>query len=108
MRVAAGCGRSSKGSNARGRRREAVDDQDLRTTGAALGAGDRPMRLGAERCVDEIAGHGPACAAGERCIAETRSEEQTSEFQSLKRTSYAVFCLKNKTTTICRQIHRCT
>src|SRR3546814_9764427 len=29
---------------------------------------------------------------------ETRSEEHTSELQSLMRTSYAVFCLKNKTT----------
>src|SRR3546814_3876130 len=29
----------------------------------------------------------------------TRSEEHTSELQSLMRTSYAVFCLKKKTTT---------
>src|SRR3546814_6892531 len=29
-----------------------------------------------------------------------RSEEHTSELQSLKRNSYAVFCLKNKTTQI--------
>src|SRR3546814_6645148 len=29
-----------------------------------------------------------------------RSEEHTSELQSLMRTSYAVFCLKKKTTTI--------
>src|SRR3546814_7780312 len=31
--------------------------------------------------------------------AEQRSEEHTSELQSLMRTSYAVFCLKKKTTT---------
>src|SRR3546814_5033590 len=30
-----------------------------------------------------------------------RSEEQTSELQSLMRNSYAVFCLKKKTTTAC-------
>src|SRR3546814_8620965 len=30
---------------------------------------------------------------------ESRSEEHTSELQSLMRTSYAVFCLKKKTTT---------
>src|SRR3546814_735667 len=30
--------------------------------------------------------------------ADTRSEEHTSELQSLMRTSYAVFCLKNKIT----------
>src|SRR3546814_9519993 len=29
-------------------------------------------------------------------LLSTRSEEHTSELQSLKRTSYAVFCLKNK------------
>src|SRR3546814_5839281 len=33
-----------------------------------------------------------ACAQG-----ETRSEEHTSELQSLMRISYAVFCLKKKT-----------
>src|SRR3546814_5003965 len=35
-----------------------------------------------------------ANAAGETC----RSEEHTSELQSLMRRSYAVFCLKNKNT----------
>src|SRR3546814_3824977 len=34
--------------------------------------------------------------------AESRSEEHTSELQSLMRTSYAVFCLKN-TNTHCRK-----
>src|SRR3546814_4926198 len=32
-------------------------------------------------------------------LVETRSEEHTSELQSLMRISYAVFCLKKKTTT---------
>src|SRR3546814_2400272 len=32
-----------------------------------------------------------------RCSPEPRSEEHTSELQSLMRTSYAVFCLKKKT-----------
>src|SRR3546814_2695686 len=32
-------------------------------------------------------------------IAKARSEEHTSELQSLMRTSYAVFCLKKKNTT---------
>src|SRR3546814_7180234 len=31
-------------------------------------------------------------------LAEARSEEHTSELQSLMRTSYAVFCLKKKNT----------
>src|SRR3546814_10519896 len=34
---------------------------------------------------------------GETCVIELhRSEEHTSELQSLMRNSYAVFCLKNK------------
>src|SRR3546814_6577368 len=32
----------------------------------------------------------------QRTAARTRSEEHTSELQSLMRTSYAVFCLKKK------------
>src|SRR3546814_3029577 len=35
-----------------------------------------------------------------------RSEEHTSELQSLMRISYAVFCLKKKTTTTTTQINR--
>src|SRR3546814_1747297 len=33
------------------------------------------------------------------CLHRTRSEEHTSELQSLMRISYAVFCLKKKTNT---------
>src|SRR3546814_4925329 len=36
---------------------------------------------------------------GQSFIGYTRSEEHTSELQSLMRISYAVFCLKKKTTT---------
>src|SRR3546814_4531481 len=36
-----------------------------------------------------------------------RSEEHTSELQSLMRISYAVFCLKKKTKTILKQTHAC-
>src|SRR3546814_8041651 len=38
----------------------------------------------------------PSCWAGWPCSARSRSEEHTSELQSLMRISYAVFCLKNK------------
>src|SRR3546814_4902335 len=38
-------------------------------------------------------------AGGERGLAGDRSEEHTSELQSLMRSSYAVFCLKKKTKT---------
>src|SRR3546814_5130708 len=34
-----------------------------------------------------------------------RSEEHTSELQSLMRTSYAVFCLKHKTHTLTTRVH---
>src|SRR3546814_3940866 len=38
-------------------------------------------------------------AAGTQSIVDLRSEEHTSELQSLMRTSYAVSCLKKKTQT---------
>src|SRR3546814_8700730 len=40
--------------------------------------------------------------AASNLLSEMRSEEHTSELQSLIRISYAVFCLQNKT------IHRCS
>src|SRR3546814_8200865 len=44
----------------------------------------------------------PGIAAGKFGEVPTRSEEHTSELQSLMRISYAVFCLKKKKT---KQIH---
>src|SRR3546814_2878937 len=41
---------------------------------------------------------GNMCIEGQRKNFEVRSEEHTSELQSLMRTSYAVFCLKKTTT----------
>src|SRR3546814_7357526 len=40
---------------------------------------------------------GPAAVLTDLIIEVTRSEEHTSELQSLMRISYAVFCLKKKT-----------
>src|SRR3546814_1537075 len=40
-----------------------------------------------------------AAVVAERDDAQERSEEQTSELQSLMRNSYAVFCLNKKTNT---------
>src|SRR3546814_7062456 len=51
----------------------------------------------------------PPCAPLAKCAAPhaPRSEEHTSELQSLMRTSYAVFCLnKEKTTKQCRIVQR--
>src|SRR3546814_7568750 len=61
------------------------------------------LRIGVEKIVtvvsqpdheiaDPVALHFRAC----RAVGKTRSEEHTSELQSLMRISYAVFCLKNK------------
>src|SRR3546814_9857123 len=43
------------------------------------------------------------CRAGDvrECMCWPRSEEHTSELQSLMRNSYAVFCLKKKTYKTC-------
>src|SRR3546814_3219958 len=63
---------------------------DDRTRGAGRGARGRPARL---------AGPGGVAAVPARRLvvaAQARSEEHTSELQSLMRISYAVFCLKKK------------
>src|SRR3546814_2123991 len=48
----------------------------------------------------ECRGAPGANAAGEDLATPDRSEEHTSELQSLMRNSYAVFCLTKKTTPI--------
>src|SRR3546814_1021203 len=58
---------------------------------AAAGQGVDLVRRQAQRLGDIPQGAGCAVAAGDR------SEEHTSELQSLMRISYAVFCLKKKT-----------
>src|SRR3546814_3028954 len=51
-----------------------------------------PLRLALQQL--PLALHAPAVAGQ---VAVARSEEHTSELQSLMRNSYAVFCLKKKT-----------
>src|SRR3546814_5075746 len=58
---------------------------------AGIGVGDDAYRLGLHRKGDDLA---LIFAGG----GLRRSEEHTSELQSLMRISYAVFCLKQKTT----------
>src|SRR3546814_1270808 len=60
--------------------------------------GDLPM-AGAGADVDD-AGPGDQRAAQRARHRQARSEEHTSELQSLMRTSYAGFCLKKKTTAL--------
>src|SRR3546814_12674888 len=60
-------------------------------------------RGGLGRFLAAVSGRQPGegAAAGDRqwCVHALRSEEHTSELQSLMRISYAVFCLKKNTTT---------
>src|SRR3546814_10830888 len=61
---------------------------------SAASTGHRERRERAEaRRQGTAAGRGPAAR---RHQADDRSEEHTSELQSLMRISYAVFCLKKK------------
>src|SRR3546814_10761803 len=74
------------------RRRGIGADGLMRVTAGTDGAdgADVTMRLlNADGSVAEMSGNGI------RCLAQ-RSEEHTSELQSLMRISYAVFCLKKK------------
>src|SRR3546814_10027662 len=57
------------------------------------------MFTGKDELADPTVRYGVARAIIIKAVAplRTRSEEHTSELQSLMRTSYAVFCLKKKT-----------
>src|SRR3546814_2446127 len=85
--------------------------RDLRS-GLEIGfpaSGIRVSGRAATSFCDETCGHAPQPSSRPGAIASRigahprerigRSEEHTSELQSLMRTSYAVFCLKNKKTT---------
>src|SRR3546814_10621651 len=63
------------------------------------GYGLFPLGHGGHATVAELHPHrplGPLGAVGLRQAVDDRSEEHTSELQSLMRISYAVFCLKKK------------
>src|SRR3546814_9136319 len=61
-------------------------------------AADLVFRRDRDRAAGDQAGLGGGAAhvEGEQVRPAERSEEHTSELQSLMRTSYAVFCLKKK------------
>src|SRR3546814_3155816 len=72
--------------------RQRMESTHLRSTAAAYmhsGVAMPDMIIPAEQCQ----------TMKDVRIGVDRSEEHTSELQSLMRTSYAVFCLKKKTTT---------
>src|SRR3546814_3610002 len=53
------------------------------------------LRNDATTTTDDLHVHGQSLIANYKC-PKSRSEEHTSELQSLMRISYAVFCLKKK------------
>src|SRR3546814_12760266 len=69
-------------NNAAGGEQEAGQRHDTAMAGAR-----RVVRIAPQRVV---------VADAVRVVADVRSEEHTSELQSLMRNSYAVFCLKKK------------
>src|SRR3546814_5879364 len=62
----------------------------------SCGGGRCRTHAGGERAAPRAAA---AAAAPADAVQRARSEEHTSELQSLMRISYAVFCLKKKNTT---------
>src|SRR3546814_6492711 len=95
----------------RGRRQPAADL--LQAVRLELGGSKRSHASygrhgsGSDCCNSSKPAQGSLRSSAARCFAATRSnasgrrrsEEHTSELQSLMRISYAVFCLKKKTTT---------
>src|SRR3546814_2860328 len=69
-------------------RRGAAGDQDV----------EPPTHRLAQRCRDIAGVDERSHPVDRRLLSVTRSEEHTSELQSLMRISYAVFCLKKKNT----------
>src|SRR3546814_2956279 len=67
---------------------------DRVTPGDAAAPDPRPIAMPPLRCVDARGCRCPDRAPWSR--RQPRSEEHTSELQSLMRISYAVFCLKKK------------
>src|SRR3546814_5957672 len=66
----------------------------------------RSLKLAAEAApTGALAGNAQPCAA--RQSGAERSEEHTSELQSLMRISYAVFCLKKKNNTNRKEATHC-
>src|SRR3546814_1809753 len=85
-------------ARSRGRKVAYTRQGCLRRRSAALPIGRRAVEAGQE--ADEVlhgGRHQPAAGIDREYGGVPRSEEHTSELQSLMRTSYAVFCLKKKT-----------
>src|SRR3546814_6894577 len=64
--------------------------------GMVLVLGERPAGLPGQSTIDPVFGMEATWVPAEMATQAERSEEHTSELQSLMRISYAVFCLKKK------------
>src|SRR3546814_2428531 len=88
----------------RQRRRALAVDRAVDRIGKAVVGVDRPLDLVEPRgnLPDDVTNPvdilGDVARGAARLAGERRSEEHTSELQSLMRNSYAVFCLKKQTT----------
>src|SRR3546814_7887998 len=95
--------RSDRGAAPRDALRTGIPRDRLPRRRRRGGAGARRLRFAARRRQAEVEArdlrHRPGPASHRPAAGGTRSEEHTSELQSLMRISYAVFCLKNKTHT---------
>src|SRR3546814_7453215 len=77
---------------------EFIADLEAIDTSLAHHRGDHAGRFALQRVLRRVRGFGFHLAALDlRQDSAVRSEEHTSELQSLMRISYAVFCLKQKT-----------
>src|SRR3546814_5537721 len=91
------------GMDARLQRRRRIEQRgDLRERD--VGIGGNQCRAGMALRIVRAHDHGRSRRFGQLVavtrVGQERSEEHTSELQSLMRISYAVFCLKNKKKTI--------
>src|SRR3546814_4455125 len=73
-------------------------DGDLGGMNAGAGGGRRDSEAQQKRIRNHAEGHTQGTVDKLRHEADARSEEHTSELQSLMRISYAVFCLKKQKT----------
>src|SRR3546814_9481493 len=83
-------------------------DRDERPGESRAGNVVDPVAPAVDECLGQLPVHALRDVAGVRkggSARSRRSEEHTSELQSLMRISYAVFCLKKKTTDKIRIYH---
>src|SRR3546814_7089142 len=71
---------------------------DTMLSSPAIGIGDAsPSSAASSPLANGCSSSATRCSTSAAISASSRSEEHTSELQSLMRISYAVFCLKKKT-----------